>query len=70
MILLIMAKTIAPTVWFFHFCERTQSCAAVPYCFVTLTGHYIFFKEDFPMFDPKNVSLGIAPIGWCNDDMP
>ena len=21
------------------------------------------------MFDPKNVSLGIAPIGWCNDDM-
>ena len=22
------------------------------------------------MFDPKNVSLGIAPIGWCNDDMP
>ena len=22
------------------------------------------------MFDPKYVSLGIAPIGWCNDDMP
>ena len=22
------------------------------------------------MFDPKNVFLGIAPIGWCNDDMP
>ena len=22
------------------------------------------------MFDPKHVSLGIAPIGWCNDDMP
>ena len=22
------------------------------------------------MFDPKFVSLGIAPIGWCNDDMP
>ena len=22
------------------------------------------------MFEPKNVSLGIAPIGWCNDDMP
>ena len=22
------------------------------------------------MFDPKKVSLGIAPIGWCNDDMP
>ena len=22
------------------------------------------------MFDPKRVSLGIAPIGWCNDDMP
>lgn len=22
------------------------------------------------MFDPKSVSLGIAPIGWCNDDMP
>ena len=22
------------------------------------------------MFDSKNVSLGIAPIGWCNDDMP
>ena len=22
------------------------------------------------MFDPKTVSLGIAPIGWCNDDMP
>ncbi|MBD5162722.1 MAG: myo-inosose-2 dehydratase [Oscillibacter sp.] len=22
------------------------------------------------MFDPKTVKLGIAPIGWCNDDMP
>ena len=22
------------------------------------------------MFDPKTVFLGIAPIGWCNDDMP
>ena len=22
------------------------------------------------MFDPNHVSLGIAPIGWCNDDMP
>ena len=22
------------------------------------------------MFDPKHVSLGLAPIGWCNDDMP
>ena len=22
------------------------------------------------MFDTKNVFLGIAPIGWCNDDMP
>ena len=22
------------------------------------------------MFDPARVSLGIAPIGWCNDDMP
>ena len=22
------------------------------------------------MFDPKTVRLGIAPIGWCNDDMP
>ncbi len=22
------------------------------------------------MFDPKEVFLGIAPIGWCNDDMP
>ena len=22
------------------------------------------------MFDKKNVFLGIAPIGWCNDDMP
>ena len=22
------------------------------------------------MFDSKNVHLGIAPIGWCNDDMP
>lgn len=22
------------------------------------------------MFDQKNVFLGIAPIGWCNDDMP
>lgn len=22
------------------------------------------------MFDNKNVFLGIAPIGWCNDDMP
>ena len=21
-------------------------------------------------FDPKKVNLGIAPIGWCNDDMP
>jgi len=20
------------------------------------------------MFDPKEVKLGIAPIGWCNDD--
>ncbi|MBQ7263163.1 MAG: myo-inosose-2 dehydratase [Synergistaceae bacterium] len=22
------------------------------------------------MFDPNEVFLGIAPIGWCNDDMP
>ncbi len=22
------------------------------------------------MFDPNKVKLGIAPIGWCNDDMP
>ena len=22
------------------------------------------------MFEGKNVKLGIAPIGWCNDDMP
>ena len=22
------------------------------------------------MFDSNKVSLGIAPIGWCNDDMP
>lgn len=22
------------------------------------------------MFDNKRVYLGIAPIGWCNDDMP
>jgi inosose dehydratase len=22
------------------------------------------------MFDEKKVFLGIAPIGWCNDDMP
>ena len=22
------------------------------------------------MFDPQTVKLGIAPIGWCNDDMP
>ena len=22
------------------------------------------------MFDPNTVFLGIAPIGWCNDDMP
>lgn len=22
------------------------------------------------MFDPNGVKLGIAPIGWCNDDMP
>ena len=22
------------------------------------------------MFDPQKVKLGIAPIGWCNDDMP
>ena len=22
------------------------------------------------MLNPKTVSLGIAPIGWCNDDMP
>ncbi len=22
------------------------------------------------MFNPNTVSLGIAPIGWCNDDMP
>lgn len=22
------------------------------------------------MFDQKNIFLGIAPIGWCNDDMP
>lgn len=22
------------------------------------------------LFDPSKVSLGIAPIGWCNDDMP
>ena len=22
------------------------------------------------MFDSEHVFLGIAPIGWCNDDMP
>ena len=22
------------------------------------------------MFDSNKVFLGIAPIGWCNDDMP
>ena len=22
------------------------------------------------MFDSEKVKLGIAPIGWCNDDMP
>ena len=22
------------------------------------------------LFDTKKVRLGIAPIGWCNDDMP
>ena len=22
------------------------------------------------MFNPEKVFLGIAPIGWCNDDMP
>ena len=22
------------------------------------------------MFDSNHVFLGIAPIGWCNDDMP
>ncbi len=22
------------------------------------------------MLDPKKVNLGMAPIGWCNDDMP
>ena len=22
------------------------------------------------MFDANKVKLGIAPIGWCNDDMP
>ena len=22
------------------------------------------------MFDKDKVKLGIAPIGWCNDDMP
>ena len=22
------------------------------------------------MFDQNKVHLGIAPIGWCNDDMP
>ncbi|HBP38233.1 MAG TPA: myo-inosose-2 dehydratase [Clostridiales bacterium] len=22
------------------------------------------------MFDPRKIKLGIAPIGWCNDDMP
>ena len=22
------------------------------------------------MFDQNRVFLGIAPIGWCNDDMP
>ena len=22
------------------------------------------------LFDPEKVKLGIAPIGWCNDDMP
>ena len=22
------------------------------------------------MFDKEKVFLGIAPIGWCNDDMP
>ena len=22
------------------------------------------------MFDKEKIALGIAPIGWCNDDMP
>ena len=22
------------------------------------------------MFNSEKVKLGIAPIGWCNDDMP
>lgn len=30
----------------------------------------LFFEEDVPMFDQNHVFLGIAPIGWCNDDMP
>ena len=27
-------------------------------------------KGEIPMFDSNHVFLGIAPIGWCNDDMP
>ena len=30
----------------------------------------IILRRTIPMFDSKTVSLGIAPIGWCNDDMP
>ena len=27
-------------------------------------------RREIPMFDSSKVFLGIAPIGWCNDDMP
>ena len=30
----------------------------------------LIIKETFASFDPNRVFLGIAPIGWCNDDMP
>ena len=31
---------------------------------------YFYMRRTFPMFDQNHVFLGIAPIGWCNDDMP
>ena len=30
----------------------------------------VTFKDGEKMFDKQKVRLGIAPIGWCNDDMP
>jgi hypothetical protein len=29
----------------------------------------IILNKSF-MLDPSNIKLGIAPIGWTNDDMP